>query len=190
MLEHLSAINLTAMAKSNQKKFIPCDIEVVNDPVISHPHAKLRPPLQTMMRIGFQPRSQIPNRSIHRLPPPRCQVKKNRVEIAGVDFRRLLHMGSGLMNTNSAGCDVLSAALNSRNELRVQLSLILQIAGKPVLQAGGLISRQSKDFLFDGLKFGHRRHCNGATKKVEHVFSLSIPRTPESHRLQTWPALS
>lgn len=150
-----SAIHFTAMPHRDEKQLVRGDIELIDDPVIADPHAKLRSALQAHVRKAFKSRTKITNRGLDRRTMTRGKLKEDAVKLAGVDLRGLFHRTSGLEGSRLSFRKLGLASLDAGNKLRIQFRLVFQIIGKPVLQLLGLLAGQREDLMFDGFNCRH-----------------------------------
>jgi len=150
-----SAINITTMPHGNEEQLVRGRIELIDDAIVTHTRAELRPALQTNMRIALQPGAEIADGRLHGGTQLRRKIKEHPVKLARVDFRGLLHRESRFKHTRLSRCQLRFAAFNAGDKVWIQLGLILQIICKPVLQLFRLCFWQGKNLVLDRFKGRH-----------------------------------
>ena len=67
----------------------------------------------------------------------------------------LVHGASDLATPHTALAQVGLAALDARDELRIQFSLVFEVIRQPILKLHGLFGRQLPHLSFDGFELAH-----------------------------------
>jgi hypothetical protein len=149
------AIDFAPMAKRDEKEFISADIAGVDDAVVTHAESEFRAALETGVGKIVQPPAQFADARQNSILNVCGKTEENRIELAGVDLRGLTHGMSNFSDPHTALSQVGLAALDASDELRIQIGLIFEVIGQPILKLNGLAGRKLPHFSFDGFKLAH-----------------------------------
>jgi hypothetical protein len=130
------------MTQGDEAQVIVLEIELVDDPVVARSQAKLSTPLEPLMRKIFQTPSQFADFGLNSFSNRWWKLEENRVELAGVDLRRLAHRPLGLTNPNAALAQIRLTAFDAGDEVRIQFGLVFEVIGQPVHQLQRLLRGQ------------------------------------------------
>ncbi len=150
-----SAINITTMPHGDEEQLVRGRIELIDDAIVTHTRAELRPALHTEMWIALQLGAEIADGRLHGGTQLRHKIKEHPIKLARVDFRGLLHWESRFEHTRLSRRQLRLAAFNAGDKVWIQLSLILQIISKPILQLFRLCFWQGKNLVLDRFKCRH-----------------------------------
>ena len=125
------AVDFPSMPQGDQVKVITSKIELVDNPLVARPKAKLRTPLEAMMRKTLQTPSPFADFRLNPFPNRGRKGEENRVELRGVDLRGWRHGSLRLTHPDPTILQIRLAAFDAGDEVRLRFGLIFEVIGQP-----------------------------------------------------------